>query len=380
MQKIIKSSSKANENDAVIQMEAVIALLESGRPQEAAAKAKSVMRRLPGNAFACSISCRALAMGGECDLAVKAGLHAIAVDINNKMAWESLAVAYALQDKPGEMAEKFLDALARRPEIAFIFYYNLGLEKRRKNLNSEAAELLKKSLQAKPDQYDAQLALGETLFDLGQTDASIAAFRQAIALKPGMDAPHGKLGGALLSQDKIHDAQAELRAAIQLEPNVALYHNNLGVCLAKQNLEEEAMKEYRRAIELDPKLDKAHFNLANSLLRENRIDEAIAEFRKTLEAAPDHPYAHFNIGHILYQRGEIEDSIRELREQMQRHPQFAEAYSFLVAIYYNLKEYGLAWDAARQANNAGVSLDPRILEALQKVSPPEDGNASDFFR
>ncbi|MEW6238552.1 MAG: tetratricopeptide repeat protein [Candidatus Omnitrophota bacterium] len=380
MQKIIELSSKADENDAVIHMEAIIAFLESGHPQEAAAKAINVMRRLSGNAYACSISCRALAMAGKSDLAVKAGLQAIAIDINNKMAWESLAVAYALQDKPGEMAEKFLEALSRRPEIAFVFYYNLGLEKRRKNLDPEAVELFKKSLQAKPNQYDAQLALGEALFDLGQTDASIDAFRKAIALKPGMDAPHGKLGGALLSQDKISEAQAELRAAIQLEPNIALYHNNLGVCLAKQILEEEAMKEYRRAIELDPHLDKAHFNLANSLLRENRIDEAIAEFRKTLEAAPDHPYAHFNLGHILYRKGEIEDSIHELREQIQRHPQFAEAYSFLIAIYFNRREYGLAWDAAKQANNAGVPLDPKILDALKKVSPPEDRNADDFFR
>ncbi len=368
-QKIVELCEQTDVDDPIIELEAVIVLLEKGNTDEAVTKAKSILQRLSGNSYACAVACRVFAAGGEDDIAVKTGLRAISLDVNNQMAWESLAVAYAVQDQPDTIAKEFLNAVEQRPDIGYVFYYNLGMQKRRKGEHKEAAAYLTKSLQAQPNQYEALVALGETLFDLGQIDESIEAFQNAIDINPAMDVPHGKLGGALLSLDRIPEAIKELQIAIQIEPNNALYHNNLGVCLAKQGNEEDAIKEYRRAIELNPQLEKAHFNLANSLVHLQQILPAVSEYRKTIEINPDHPHAHFNLGNALYRMGDIDDSIHEIREQIRRHPRFAQSYTFLVAVYYKMENYEKAWEVVDLARDAGVSMNPNLLDALQKTAP-----------
>lgn len=366
IQKIITLADQVEKNDAVIQLESIIVLLENGETEKAAVKAKSVMQQLSGNAYACAICCRAFAMAGNSDLAVKAGLRAIYIDINNKMAWQNLAAAYARQDKPNEISELFLKAVQQQPEIAFVFYHELGLEKQRKRQMKEAADLFEKALKAQPNHYDAQLELGETLYELGRNEDAISAFRKSIALKPDVDQSHGKLGGTLLTMNQTEEAIKELRNAIQLEPNNALYHNNLGVGLAKQGTDEEAVKEYRRAVELNPNLEKAHFNMANSLNRLNRPEEAIAEYQTTLKIMPNHPLAHLNLGAVLFKAGKKEEAVQEFETQITVNPKIAQVYSYLISIYYNNKDYSKAKDTVKRAQDNGVPVKPELLEALRQ--------------
>ncbi|MBD3267404.1 tetratricopeptide repeat protein, partial [bacterium] len=369
MDKILHLGEDADPNDAIIQLEAVVILLEREKPKEASEKAKQVIEQLSGNSSACAIVSRALALAGETELAVKAGLRAIVLDTNNQMAWDCLALAYALQDKPDTIAEQFLNAIQTQPAVAVTFYYNLGMQRQRKHQHKKALEAFQQAVQANPHHYESQLAMGETLYELGQTEDAIEAFQKAAEINPAMDAPFGKLGAARLSQNQILEAVKALQNAIQLNPSVALYHNNLGVCLAKQGREEEAVREYQRAIAIDPQLGRAHFNLGNSWLRVKNTDEAIKAFRETIEVNPNHPHARMNLGVILYRQGDMDEALQVLEQQIQSNPNTPQVYSFLIAVYINLREFEKAWNIVDKAEQARAPLDPKILNALQEVSP-----------
>ena len=62
----------------------------------------------------------------------------------------------------------------------------------------------------------------------GKLDEAIAAYREAIRLKPDYAEAHSNLGIALAGQGKLDEAIAEYREAIRLKPDYAAAHNNLG--------------------------------------------------------------------------------------------------------------------------------------------------------
>ena len=95
---------------------------------------------------------------------------------------------------------------------------------------------------------------------------AIAAYREAIRLKPDYAAAHNNLGAILC--DVTHDyagAEAEFREAIRLKPDDALAHFNLGNALHGSAERAGAIAAYREAIRLKPDYAAAHSNLGNAL-------------------------------------------------------------------------------------------------------------------
>lgn len=355
---------RVGAKDAVIQLEATIALIESERFQEASKKSKLLIQQLSGHSFACAVVCRALALAGESDLAVKAGSRAISLDTQNAVAWECLALAYALLDKPSEISGKFVAAIASRPAAAAVFYYNLGLQKKRKGLLEDAVDLFQKTIAAIPGHPDAYRELGYVYWSMKKTVEAIDTFQKAVAANPDSAEAHGALGAALLGGDRISDAVEELRTAIRIDPVNATYISNLGVALAKMNRDDEAVVFYRQALELDSTQGGIYFNLANSLSRLGQQDDAESAYHQTLERIPNHPYAHYNLALLLIKKGAIQEAIDEYQSQIECNPTFAQAYSALIVLYYNRHDMAQARKWLQLAKERQIPIDPGILKVL----------------
>ena len=83
----------------------------------------------------------------------------------------------------------------------------------------------------------------------GSLTEAIAAFREAIRLKPDLASAHYNLGNALRVQGKLDEAIAAYREAIRLKPDLAEAHYNLGLALY---LPGEARRGDRRLSRGDP--------------------------------------------------------------------------------------------------------------------------------
>jgi Tfp pilus assembly protein PilF len=143
---------------------------------------------------------------------------------------------------------------------------------------------------------------------------AIAAYQEAIRLKPDLAEAHNKLGAVLC--DVLHDydaSEAEFREAIRLKPDDATAHSNLGNALRAQGKLTEAIAAYQEAIRLKPDLAEAHTNLGAALSAQGKVSEAIAAYREAIRLKPGFAEAHCNLGEMLQAQGQFREALAEYR-------------------------------------------------------------------
>lgn len=105
--------------------------------------------------------------------------------------------------------------------------------------------------------------------------AAEAAYRQALALAPDLEAPYLNLGAILSDAGRFDELGALSDEAVKHCPASALIHFNRGVALDHLECQPEAMASYERSLALDPTLADAHYNLG-------RLREQIGDKRGAL--------------------------------------------------------------------------------------------------
>ena len=150
--------------------------------------------------------------------------------------------------------------------------------------------------------------------ELGKLEEAIAAFREAIRLKPDFTIVHNALGNGLLNQGKHEEAIAAFREAIRLSPDFAMAYNNLGKALLNHGRHEEAITAYREAIRLQPDFPMFHCNLGLVLvlsLKGSRTDhdEALVHARKAVELAPKVGICYLLLALAEYRLGHWTESL-----------------------------------------------------------------------
>lgn len=362
---IVELSDRADLNDAVIQLEAVISHLENGENESASRRASLVTKCLTRYAFACSVACEALALGGNPDEAIQAGHHAISLDSKSQLAWRSLTIAYAQKGEFNEAAKNFIKTIERNPGLASMFYYNLGLQKSKKGLNQEAIEWLKKAVQARSDHVEAQQALGNLLLNYGPSGDAIETLRAALKIKPDDAETHAQLGRGLLAAKNYKEGIESFRKAITIDPENPAYHYYLGQAYSEINNYKEAVNEFKRTVELTPDNVGARFKLGNVYFNSKQYDEAIDCYKQVIESDPRFMHSHMNLGTIYQLQKRYDDAIKEYWEEIRNYPKFTEAYNRIILIHWQKGEFDTARKVANEAKQLGIELSPTVLQAIQ---------------
>lgn len=95
-------------------------------------------------------------------------------------------------------------------------------------------------------------------------DRAMAAYRRALAARPGLSDAHNNLGRLLHECGRLDEAEAHYRQALELEP-LALHWYNLGVLLEDGGRLDDAIEAYRQALVLEDRMPEAHQNVARLL-------------------------------------------------------------------------------------------------------------------
>jgi Flp pilus assembly protein TadD len=122
---------------------------------------------------------------------------------------------------------------------------------------------------------EPHLNLGAALASLAEVDASMAAFREAIRLRPDLAAAHKNL--AILFDRKQQRAQARrhYERAIRLSPAYADARHNLGMHLARYGEWQQASEHLLEAVKLQPSFEPVRLSLARTLIAMGKHGEAI---------------------------------------------------------------------------------------------------------
>ena len=178
------------------------------------------------------------------------------------------------------------------------------------------------------------------------------------------------MGAAYSKKGREEDALRLYDEAVRFFPGLPEGHFNAGVSLQRTGRIDEATVKYRIALSLDPDLASARDNLGILLAVRGDFDGAVAEGLRAVELEPRNAAMRRNLASSYYASGNLEGAIREYRKSVEMDPENARARSGLALSYIALGRPG---EAARELENAkarGVRIDPWVLEALERPTPP----------
>jgi predicted TPR repeat methyltransferase len=157
--------------------------------------------------------------------------------------------------------------------------------------NSEAVELIRKSLSQVPDVADWHSNLGIVLQESGHLDEAIEAYQRAIALDPEHANAYSNLGVLLRAKGRPDEAEQAYRTAIRLQPDHIDAYTNLGILLYSVKRRQEAVSCFCKVITLRPKHPEARRLLALAHCTLGEVDKAIRIYEDWLAENPDDPVA-----------------------------------------------------------------------------------------
>jgi len=137
----------------------------------------------------------------------------------------------------------------------------------------EAIDELRAAVHLQPRNAVYYSTLGMILLPgMGQIDAAIASFQDALRLSPGMVQAQEGLTAAETAKKQAQDNVALVRAHVAKEPGNGALQYDLGVAEARAGNPEAAIRAMERALQLNPGFARAHAGLA--LVRFSRGDFA----------------------------------------------------------------------------------------------------------
>ncbi len=188
-------------------------------------------------------------------------------------------------------------ALRARPGDP-ILNNNLANARRRLGHRHAARGSYRRALAAAPDLADGWANLGALLGELGETVASVALHRRALALD--LDIPELHFALALALGPKGRDA---LRRTLALDPLFAQAWVVAG--------------DHRRALALRPDLPEALIASGAAMLASGHARDALA----LLDRVPRHPAASFHRGNALFQLGRLDEAAQAFAAVGERIPE-----------------------------------------------------------
>jgi tetratricopeptide (TPR) repeat protein len=235
----------------------------------------------------------------------------------------------------------------------------LGVLRHQQGQHAEAAALVRRAVNLRPEDAALQLNLGNALKALGQIDDAIEQFRNALTLAPTFPMAHYNLGNAYASVGRHEDAADSFEKSLRLQPDDASSHNNLGNALHALGRHAEAITSFRRALELRPGHAGALNNMGMSLNALGRADEAIPCFQAALAAEPRFVAAHFNLANTFDATGRHAEAVVSFGQSLALQPNLPPAIFGMGNALASLGHHAQALPYLERA----VGLDPQFALA-----------------
>lgn len=184
-----------------------------------------------------------------------------------------------------------------------LLLFHRGRELQRAGRAPEAIAAYEQALGLRPRFPEALNNLGQLHLQSGRLPPAERCFEQAARLAPDMAAPRFNLGELRRTQGRLLEAAAHYRAALGRDPGCSAAWNNLGVVLQMGGDPRAAAACFRRAVALDPARAEARFNLGGALREAGDLDGAARELLAALAIRPHYPEAHNTLGLVWKSAG-----------------------------------------------------------------------------
>jgi serine/threonine protein kinase/tetratricopeptide (TPR) repeat protein len=192
----------------------------------------------------------------------------------------------------GEIVGFCRAALAAYPESPGL-RTELAMSLRRANRLDDAAAVLRQAIDLKPDNYFAQMLLGEVLvmqgFSKRDRETMLSALpyhSRAIELEPTLVTPLTARAHAYLSLGQWEKAADDFSRAIKIEPRNSLWRRQRADALFEMKRWDEAISEYSGALSLVPGDVSALMGRANTFAQVGQWQKAADDYAQLIKIKP----------------------------------------------------------------------------------------------
>lgn len=236
-------------------------------------------------------------------------------------------------------AKNYQDYLAKKPNDAPV-HFLLGYTYTALQQAGDAAKEYQKAIDLNPKMSEAYLNLGLTL---AQTDpaAAIAPLTKAVELKPDQIEANFALGVAYERTHKLAEAEQSYAAAVKIDPKNFDAHASLARVLLAEKKAPEAETEFRAALTIQPDSGPERLGLAQSLSLEKKPEQAAEELQKNSALHPNDPSSSLTQAGLLADAGKDDEALAALdvAAAAAGGKESPQALKLRAAVLYRKKDY-----------------------------------------
>jgi Flp pilus assembly protein TadD len=290
----------------------------------------------------------------------------------------NLAYVYSKLAQPDDAVK----ALRRSIELKPDYYQAHGLLSSilaNQSQCEEALEEFEKAMNLKPDDYRAYLSIVQCLLKLGRSDEAEKAAKYAIELDPEASPPRDVLVRTLMNSHKLAEAEIAAREFVRRKPGEWNSHGLLGFVLSERNKLPEAEKSYRKALLLQPGNPLIQNNLGYNLaVSGERLPEAVALIESAVKASPGNAAYRDSLGFAYWKAGRLEDAERELVLATKVDSSSKAAFEHLGDTYLSRGKYPEALTALSRSLELAADEETRerLRSKLKAVSEAQKKSAT----
>lgn len=227
----------------------------------------------------------------------------------------------------------------------------------------EALSANKKTVEIKPEDFDAHNNLGVNFFVLGKLEEAEKSYKNSIKIKSDYPLSYYNIALVQKKLGKLEEAEGNCKQAIVFQSEFFQAYTTLGNITHELGRLEDAVNYHQKAIAINNNFADAHNNLANTLIDLGRLEEAEKSCRKALSIKPNLSVAFNNLSLILQRLNRLEEAEIICRQAIENSPKFLEAYENLGRILKSLNKLSEAEECYKKL----ISLKPCSKEAYDQL-------------
>lgn len=369
-----------------VDLERAVALEQSGKPDQAIALLRSLLKRDPQSADAHNWLGVAYLQKNQLTEAAAEFREAVKLKPDYVRAYNNLGSTLA---QGGDYA-KGIQALETGLKYApadLQLRINLGMALRSKGDAEGAMQQFQSLLREHADSPELQYQYGQTLRQKGELAPAIDAFEKALALnaevqevyyalaqalkelaaknrtKPwgGAQPPQLQAARQAIARGDAQAAREALEAAVRAQPESAEAHNLLGFFLGRSGDLPAGIAHLRKAVELDADLSDAHYNLGVALWFQNDRAGAAQELDDAIRLNPAAGNAYGFRGMVYREAGDLDHARQMLQRALALDPKAAAPYFDLGVVFLRMHQV----PAAVGQFEAGLNLPRQAVPDLE---------------
>ena len=167
---------------------------------------------------------------------------------------------------------------------------------------------------------------GNFLMLLGEIDAAIKAYSDAIELNPHYSATYNNRGLVYVDIGEYNLAIKDFNTAIELNPNDFFAYNNRGNTYSNIGNINNAIKDFNIAITLKSDYANAYNNRGNAYVKKCYFERAIKDFNTAIKLEPDFAGAYNSRGAAYHETRNLEKAIEDFNTAIKLDPNYISPY------------------------------------------------------